>query len=120
MVAFIEFVHREYSRAEVATDAKWLLLFIGAGHLEIGLLQAILSQATAIALVVAGVFYVVIALIPSFWLRFVLIGLWTLSLIVDFAIRTNPVSVFFIVVGVYHVRHMIRGRKNTWQAPVSV
>ena len=92
-------------------DSQWLLLLAGALETQLGLVIAILARTftwDAIMSLLIGTAFIFLALIPRYWGRFLAMLIWTSALLVDFYLRRNPFSIFFIVIGLLTIFRMIR------------
>ncbi len=99
-------------------DSQWLLFLVAAFQIQLGLIIAILIRAfiwESILFLLIGTAFALLALIPRYWGRFLAMLIWTFTLIVDFCLRRNPFSVFFIGIGLLTVYRMIR----FWKDPPS-
>lgn len=108
----IPFVSRVYTRPELKEDSKWILLAAGAICLQIGTAMAIgeetLTNPPGVWYLACAFVFSVCALVPIFWLHFVLIAGGTFFLGADVAIRQNPVGVVLVLFGALFSYKMVR------------
>lgn len=102
------FLFPTYSRDQSSEDVKWLLLLAGAVAVQMGLLKIILSLESGVQILWGGLILIVLTAIPFFWTRLLILALLTAAAGWDYALRKNPFSILFILVGIYHMYYMIR------------
>ncbi len=102
---------------DVMKDVRWIMLLISGIILQAGLLLAIGElQSGYPYFIVAGVF-IITAILPWAWLRFLVIAVGTAGLIYDFTKRWNPFSVAFILMGLHHLFLLGRAMMAKTSAP---
>ena len=108
-------LNKVHTRKEVMDDALWLILLVAVLQWQLALVIAILAKAftpESIFFVGSGLFFLLLAVIPGYWGRFVALVLWTGVLGFDFYLRSNPFSLFFILFGFVLLYRIIRFRKS--------
>ena len=117
MIPFRSLFTKDYGKEEIMTDAKWLILLIAAASFEMGLLRSIQSLQGDGYFFIMGAVFLAVAAFPFFLPRLVLILAWTAGLGFDFALRKNPFSVLFLLVGVHHAYYLCRSLLTGKQDP---
>ncbi|MDP8216436.1 MAG: hypothetical protein P9L98_03855 [Candidatus Kaelpia imicola] len=101
-------LNKAYTRKELMKASMFLLLFIGLMHLFLGLTG--LGDG---AMAIGGIIYIVVALIPLFWLRFVGISVWMFDLVcTTLFMAFIPIYMLYMVLGSYFLYKMLKYRKN--------
>ena len=95
---------------DILEDVKWLLLLAAAVFVQAALFKAFESLPAGVPFLCAAVIFIAVAAAPYFWPRAALMLLWTLGMLGDFAVRSNPFSLLFAGVGVYHLYRLLKAR----------
>lgn len=112
MKSIIYFFQEKSTREEIMDDVKWILLLTAAITIQMGLFALLLGKEVAFQVLSIGAVYIVGAFIPFYWVRFGFLLVWLGGVIFDYAMRHNPVGIFFILVGLAYAFQMIRCHDN--------
>lgn len=110
MRALLDVLLHPFARDEIKEGVRCVLRFAGACYLQAALVKFVQSQPSAWLLL--GVAAVVLGLsaVRVYFILLLAITGWTVFLVLDFLLRANPFSVFFAVIGVFHIYKMLRWR----------
>ena len=89
-------------------DSKWLLITTGALLILIGLLKIAIPTPGVLFFLVGGALLILGAQISIVGVRLALLILWTLGITADFFVRQNPLSIIFILMGVWLTIKILR------------
>ena len=92
---------------DILRDLQWLFLGTGAFVVLNGLVKALSVWSSGAPFVIYGSIFLVLAIIPHYWIRFVMLVFWIEFLVLDFLIRANPISLLFLCGGFYLFYKMI-------------
>ena len=105
------FWNRVYTRQGLMKDSMWFLLLISAGQFLIGVIR--LRRGEDESIIYAGILYLIAALIPAFWVRFIVLAIWVTDLMYsNFVLRFVPTSIFYMVIGTSFLYKMWKYRNN--------
>lgn len=113
MRVLLDILLHQFSREEISEGVMWFLRLAGACYLQAGLLKLAQENDFGWTLVGAGIGFIVISTVKFYIVRLLAISGWTVFLIFVFFVRQNPFSIFFAVIGIFHIYKMLRYWKAT-------
>ena len=79
------FWNKQYTRPQLLKESRWLLIFVAVVHAFMGWerianSKTVETSQSGIGLVIIGIIYLIVALQPYFWIRFIFLAVWVIDL----------------------------------------